>query len=297
MLTNLAFTHINIIIFIVFLSLTTMHPSSLYRIIYTLIFCDFTLSASSDGTDFKRWSEDDWFERRFVINTKFMFNQQPYEHVILRTKMNQWSVELSYGDEPHLNQIWTELHLYFDYYNHSYSLNNSIQGHILNICDPPIYSPITNDSNTTVPQLTQMNQHIANYFSTDDFFRTISYIHCRIDDRRLDPLLHIEIDIYFVTNREFHSLLYIELSNATYELFVNNQARFYLHNYDRNFRYNFNISNINYVTTSSTSLVYMIKLYNITIRPASNSMMITSNITILLLNLFIFMYSFSLLIV
>jgi len=260
---------------------------SLWQILYICtvyqLNAGLTLSSSSYGTNFTHWSEDDFLETRFLINAKFMFNGKRYEHLILRTRMNEWSLELSYGNRSNLNNLWTELHLFLD---HRSSLNNSISGHIRHQCDPPIISPLTNDSNTRIPELAEMDKRIANYFITDGFFRTINYIHCKIDERRRDPSLHIQIDIYLVTNREFQSLLYIEMSNTTRKLLFDWQARFYLHNYDRNFKYNFNISNIDFSLNSNVSLVHMIKLYNQIIRKPNNSVIISSNIIIILFAIF-----------
>jgi len=267
--------------------LSIMQLPLLWQILYILI-VGLTQLSSSYETNFTNWSEDDRIEKDFLINTKFIFNRQRYEHVILRTRMNEWSLELSYGNRSNLNKIWTELHLFFDHYHHSTSLNNSIRGHILNQCYPPIISPLTNDSNIYIPELFEMDNRIAKYFIKDGFFRTINYIKCTINERRRNPVIHIEMDIYLVTNREFQSLLYIEMSNETQKLFSDYQARFYLHNHETNFKYNFNISNIDYPLNSNTSVVHMIKLYNQIIRVPSNSVKIFSNIIIILLNFFIF---------
>ncbi|CAF0820744.1 unnamed protein product [Rotaria sp. Silwood1] len=241
-----------------------------------------TLTSSSYGTNFTNWSEDDWLETRFLINTKFLFNQQRYEHIILRTRMNEWSLELSYGNKSHLNRLWTELHLFLDHRRHSTSLNNSISGHVRHICRPPIISPITNDSNTRIPELSEIDERIGQYFINDGFFRTINYIHCKFDERRRNPSLHIQIDIYLVTNREFQSLLYIEMSNITRSLLLDHQARFYLHNYQQNFKYNFNISNIDYPSDSNASSMYMIKLYKQINQIPSNTIIISPSIIIIL---------------
>jgi hypothetical protein len=250
------------------------------------------LPCSTNGTNFTNWSEDDWLETQCLIDTKFIFNRQRYENVILRTRMNEWSLELSYGNRSHLNKLWTELHLFVDRRQHSVSLNNSLQGHVRNRCYSPFISPLTNDSSFNVPELFQMDQRIANYFISDGFFRTINYMQCTIDERRREPAIRIQMDIYLVTNREFQSLLYIEISNETQTFFSNLQARFYLHNHEVKFKYNFNISNIDYSLNSSTSLVHMIKLYNQTLRRTSSSVMISENITVILFNLFIFVYFF-----
>lgn len=246
------------------------------------------LPSTSYGTDFTSWSEDDWREQHITINKKFIFNQQRYEHIIVRTRMNQWSLELSYGNRSHLNEIWTELHLFFDRHQHGTSLNNSIRGHIRNECYPPIISPLTNDSNTRIPELSDMDEHIAKYFIYDGFFRTINYLHCTINERRLDPPIYINMDIYLVTNREFQSLLFIEMFNTTQSFFSEYQTKFYLHNHDVNFKYNFNISNINYPLNSNTSVAHMIKLHNPIIRIPSNSLKISSNIIFILFNFCIF---------
>jgi len=268
----------------------------LWRILYILIVYQLniglTLPNSSYGTNFTEWSEDDWLETRFLINTKFIFNRQHYEHISLHTRMNEWSLQLSYGNGTNLNKLWPELHLFLDHRYHSTNLNNSIRGYIRNECYPPVFSPLTNDSNTRIPELAEMDERIANYFISDGFFRTINYVHCTIDERRRNPLIHIQLDIYLVTNREFQSLLYIEMSNATQKLFSDYQARFYLHNDEPNFKYNFNISNINYPLNSNTSLVHMIKLYNPVIGVSSNSAIISSNIIIILLSIFIWEYLF-----
>jgi len=268
-----------------------MYLPSLWQILYILIIYQLniglTLTNISNGTSFTYWSEDDWLETRFLINTKFMFNRQRYEDIILRTRMNQWSLELSYGNKSNLNKLWTELHLFFDHRYHSTSLNNSIHGHIKNECYPPIFAPITNDSNTPITELSDMDKYIAKYYISDGFFRTINYIHCKIHEQRQNPLMHIQMDIYLVTNREFQSLIYIEMSNTTQHFLSNYQARFYLHNSEPNFKYNFNISNIDYPLTSNTSLAYMIKLYNQIKRVSNNSMIISSNIIIILFYFFI----------
>ncbi|CAF2388040.1 unnamed protein product [Rotaria sp. Silwood2] len=265
-----------------------MNLSSLWQILYIIFIYQLsiglTLTSSSFGTNFTNWSEDDWLETRFLMSTKFLFNQQRYEHIILRTRMNEWSVELSYGNKSNLNKLWTELHLFLDHRHHSTSLNNSISGHIRHICRPPVISPITNDSNTRVPELSDIDRRIAEYFLNDGFFRTINYIHCTFDEQRRNPSVHIQIDIYLVTNREFQSLLYIEMSNITRSLLFDHQARFYLHNYQQNFKHNFNISNIDNPSDSNTSPRYMIKLYKQINRVSSNTIIISSNVIIILFN-------------
>ena len=275
-----------------------MHLLSLWQILYMFFVYQLnvglTLTSSSDDPDFTNWSEDDLLETRFLINTKFMFNQQRYEHVILRTRMNEWSLELSYGDGSNSDKLWTELHLFFDHRLYGNSLNNSVYGHVRNLCRPPIISPLTNDSNTRIPELSEMDQRIADYFISDGFFRTINYLHCTIDDRRLIPSIHIQMDIYLVTNRQFQSLLYIGMSNTTRNVFREHQARFYLHNHEQNFKFNFNITNIDYSLNSTTSYVHMIKLYK-QINASSNSMMITVNIRIYVLSIFLFLLFFCIL--
>ncbi|CAF0920689.1 unnamed protein product [Rotaria sordida] len=169
----------------------------------------------------------------------------------------------------------------------SINLNNSISDRIRHICRSPIISPLTNGSNTFIPELAEMDKRIAEYFINDGFFRTINYIHCTIDDQRRNPSINIRIDIYLVTNREFRSLLYIEMPNITRNLFVNNQARFYIHNNEQNFKYNFNISNINY-----TSAIYMIKLYKQINQVSSNTLIIFSNMITILFNLVLFLIFF-----
>jgi hypothetical protein len=265
-----------------------MHLSSLCQILYIFIVYQLnvglTLLNCSNGINFPSWSEDDCLETRFSID-KFMFNRQRYQNLSLRTRMNQWSFELSDGDQ------WTELHLFFDRRDHSSSLNNSIpNGHIINKCDSFI-SRISNNSDSFVPELLVMDKRIESYFINDGIFRTINYIHCKIDERRRNPPIHIQIDIYFVTNREFQSLICIEMSNTTQELFSGYQAKFYLHNHQTNFKYNFNVSNINYALNSSTSVFHMIKLYKQT-QVSSNSLIISFNIMIILFNFFFFLHCF-----
>jgi hypothetical protein len=236
------------------------------------------------------WSEDDWLETRCLIDKKFIFNRQRYDNAILRTRMNEWSLELSYGNRSDLNKFWTELHLFLDRHT---SLNNSIQGHLKNKCYEPVISPITNDSNFRVPELFDMDQRIANYSISDGFFRTFNYIQCTIDERRREPSIHIQMDIYLVTNREFQSLIFIEMPTETQIFLSNLQARFYLHNNEVKFKYNFNVSNINYPLNFNTRLAHMIKLYNPRIDPTSSSVMISETLMIILSNLFIFVYFFS----
>ena len=264
-----------------------MHISSLRQMLCIFIVyrlnIGLALPNSSHGTNFTHWSEDDWLETQFSINTKFIFNGQHYEHVILRSRMNEWSLELSYGNKSHRNEVWAELHLFFDHYNHSTSLNNSIFDHVRHQCHPPIVSLLTNNSDILIPELAEMDERIGKYFITDGFFRTINYLRCTIDERRRNPSIRIQIDIYLVTNRNFQSLLYIEMSNGTRSLFLEHQARFYLHNYEKNFKYNFNASNINYPLNSDTALVYMIKLYN-QIKPlSSNSIIISCNVMMIMI--------------
>lgn len=272
--------------------LITMLRPSLYQILYIfIIFLDtdeLILSTPSNETNFTRWSEDSYFESPLFIIPGFIFNQQPYQYATLRTRFNQWSLELAYENRSHLNKIWTELHIYVDY---STSLNNSIQGPIRNVCDRPLDSPITNDSNTNVPELSQMDQQIANYFPRDGLFRTIKYLHCRIYERRLDPSSQLQLDLYLVTNREFHSLLFLQMSDETHDLFTRNRARFYLHSHDKHFRYQFNISNMNYMTNSDTAVAYMIKLYTIT-RQSSGSMIRTCHFVLVLMNFLVCVYVF-----
>ncbi|UJR10198.1 hypothetical protein I4U23_014413 [Adineta vaga] len=248
------------------------------QILYIFIVYQFSggliLSTSSLGTNFTRWSEDDWLETSFSIKTKFMFNRQRYENLILRTRMNEWSLELSYGNVSHFNRYWTELHLFL---NDRTSLNNSTLGHSRNICSPPVISPITNDSNTRIPELTDMDQRIAQYFISDGFFRTINYIHCKLDERRREPSLHLQLEIYLVTNRDFQSLLYFEMSEETYKILLDRQARLYIHNHDRNFKYNFNLTQTNRSIVSDVTHVYMIKLYNQIIDKTSNATMKNSS--------------------
>ncbi|CAF4193283.1 unnamed protein product [Rotaria sordida] len=268
-----------------------MHLLSLWQIFYIIFIyhlnTGLTLTSSSYGTNFTRWSEDDWFETKYLINTKFFFNQQRYEHISFRTRMNEWSLELSYGNKSNLNKIWTEFHLFLDHRHQSINLNNSISDRIRHICRSPIISPLKNDSNTLIPELAEMDKRIAEYFINDGFFRTINYIHCTIDDQRRNPSINIRIDIYLVTNREYRSLLYIEMPNITRNLFVNNQARFYIHNNEQNFKYNFNISNINY-----KSAIYMIKLYKQINNVSSNTLIIFSNMITILFNFFLFLIFF-----
>ena len=222
-----------------------------------------TLPATHDGTNVTIWSEDDWLESRFLINTKFMFNRQQYENLILRTRMNEWSLELSYGNLSHFNRLWTELHMFLDRGLSSASLNNSVSVSVKHHCYPPIISPLTNDSNTRIPELAEMDKRVANFFANDGFFRTINYVRCTVNERRRNPLLHIQMDIYLVTNREFHSLLYIEMPRFTREFLFDNRARFYMHNNERNFRYNFNISTDGNSTTDDEGpTIRMIKLYS-----------------------------------
>ncbi|CAF1096702.1 unnamed protein product [Adineta steineri] len=268
-----------------------MYQPSLWQILYIFIIYQlnvgYTLVSSSDGTNFTQWSEDDWFETRFLINTKFMFNRQRYENLIVRTRMNEWSLELSYGNQSYSNKLWTELNIFL---NDRTSLNNSISGHIRNICHPPVISPLTNDSNTYIPELSNMDTRISTYFIDDGFFRTINYIHCQIDERRRNPSLHTQFNIYLVTNRDFQSLIYFDMSNATRQSFIDLQARFYLHNYERNFKYNFNISDINYSLNSNTSFTYMIKLYKQSNHKTNNSMIISSNIICICFLLLLLIY-------
>lgn len=244
------------------------------------------LPSTSYSSNFLKWSEDDWIERHFLINKPFIFNHQRYEHIVVRTRMNQWSLEFSYGNQSHLNKFWTELHLYFDRHYHSSSstLNNSNPGTLNNECYAPIISPLTNDSNTQIPELKDMDQRIAKYFIQDGFFRTINYIQCTIYERRRNPEIDIYMNIYLVTNREFQSLLYIEMLNVTKEFYSNYHTKFYLHSDQTNFRYKFNISNIHYPSNSNRAVVYMIKLYNPVIRIKNNSMKMSWNVIISLFN-------------
>lgn len=250
------------------------------------------IASSIDDDNFTYWTEDDYLETPFPIHGKFIFNDQRYENLLLRTRMNQWSLELSYGNRSHFNRIWTELHLFFNPRLYSAALNYSIQGYVHSQCDRPIISPLTNDSTFSIPELFDIDQRIAKYFPDDGFFRTINYIHCTIDDRRLDPLISIQLDIYFVTNREFQSLIYIEMPDDTQKLLAQYQTRFYLHSQETEFRYNFNIDQINYPLNSDTSLVHMIKLYNQTVRVSSDAMTILRNFPLMFLNLFLFFHHF-----
>ena len=177
--------------------------------------------------------------------------------------MNEWSLELSSGNLSHFNRLWTELHMFLDRSPSSATLNNSISISVKHHCYPPIISPLTNDSNTRIPELAAMDKRISDYFTNDGLFRTINYVRCTVNERRRNPLLHIQMDIYLVTNREFQSLLYIEMSRATQEFLFDHRARFYLHNNERNFRYNFNIStDANSTSNDEGPSIRMIKLYN-----------------------------------
>ncbi|CAF0844004.1 unnamed protein product [Adineta ricciae] len=233
------------------------------------------MSSMSSGTNFTRWSEDDWIETRFSIQSKFVFNRQRYENLVLRTRMNEWSLELSHGNSSRLNRLWTEMHIFL---RDRTSLQNSTFGHIRNLCNPPVISPLTNDSNARVPELTEMDQRIAQYFIIDGFFRTINYIHCKIDERRREPSLHLKLEMYLVTNRDFQSLVYFEMSEETYKILYDRQARFYIHSHERNFRYNFNLSQTNYSASSDTGRVYMTKLYNQVVVKTSNAMKRSVNV-------------------
>ncbi|CAF3496569.1 unnamed protein product [Rotaria socialis] len=268
-----------------------MHQISLWQFLCIVFIyrlnVGLTLSNSSHGTSFTRWTEDDWLETNFFIQAKFMFNRQRYENIILRTRMAEWSLELSYGDKNNLNKLWTELHLFLDRRYHSMSFNDSISDHVRHTCRPPILSPLTNDSAVSIPELAEIDKRIAQYFVNDGFFRTINYIHCTIDERRHNPSLHIQMDIYLVTNREFRSLIYIEISNTTRQSFADYQAKFYLHNYEKNFKYNFNASSIMYPLQSNASFAYMIKLYNPSTRASSGTIIISSNMIVTVFNFFL----------
>ena len=248
------------------------------------------LSRSTDESNFTRWTEDDWLEKRVPIQGNFMFNGRHYENVLLRTRMNQWSLELSSGNRSHYNRIWTELHVFFNPRSHSTMLNYSIPGYVTSHCDRPIVSPLTNESSFLVKELFDMDQRVAKYFVSDGFFRTINYMHCTIDDRRLDPLISIYFNVYFVTNREFQSLIYIEMSNDTQKLLANYQTRFYLHSYEAKFRHNFQIGQIIHPLNSDTSVVHMIKLYNQTSPINNHASMALHNFLMIFLNLLNFLY-------
>lgn len=264
---------------------------SLPSIFALCILCQLNfISSSTDESNFTVWTDDDWLETPFPIHGKFIFNDQRYDNLLLRARMNQWSLELSYGNRSHLNRIWTELHLFFDPRFYSTALNYSIPGYVHSHCDRPIISPLTNDSNFRIPELSEMDQRITKYYPDSGLFRTIHYIRCTIDDRRLDPLIAIQLDIYFVTNREFQSLIYIEMSNDTQKLLANYQSRFYLHSQETKFRYNFNVETIDYPLNSDTSLVHMIKLYNQTVSVSNHAVMVLHNFLMIFLNLFFFFY-------
>ena len=247
-------------------------------------------STSYDGTDFVRWSEDDWLESRFPIKAKFIFNHRYYEQMLIRSRMNEWSLELSFGNASRLNRVWTVFHLYLG--RNQFYLNNSYQVSTKNLCRPPIISPLTNDSSVRIPELSKMDERIAQYYVNDGFFRTINYIHCTLNERRRDPLLHIQIEVYLVTNRDLQSLLYIEMSDPTRMSLADYQARVFIHGHQSNFKFNFNLFSLTNSTDSNVSTTYMIKLYNQT-RSFSNS---TSNRTvdvlIFLINL-VFIHIFS----
>ena len=216
----------------------------------------------SGGTNVTRWSEDDWLETRFLFNNKFMFNREQYENVIVRTRMDEWSLELSFGNASQYNRLWTELHMYLDQSQSRSTLNHSLHTSVKNYCHPPIISPLTNDSTVRVPELAQMDQRIAEYFTNDGFFRTINYIHCTINERRRNPTIQIEMNIYLVTNREFQSLLYLRMPYETRRFLFDHHARFYLHNHQEHFRYHFNISGNDDPLIEQAPLVRMIKLYH-----------------------------------
>lgn len=217
----------------------------------------FSLTVNYDGTNVTYWSEDDWLETRFFIDKQFMFNHERFNHLILRTRMDEWSLELSFGNDTRFNHLWTELHMYLDRSQSRSILNGSEHISVKSFCRSPIVSPLTNDSTVQVPELSQMDQRIAEYFTNDGFFRTINYIHCTIHERRRTPTFRIEMDIYLVTNREFQSLLYLRMPTETRQFLFKHHARFYLHNHQPTFRYNMNISS----SDEEAPLVRMIKLY------------------------------------
>ena len=229
----------------------------------------FALFASKDGTNFTQWSEDDWLEARFSIPTKFSFNHQRYDHILFRTRMNQWALELSHGNESHPSKLWTELHVFLDRRQPSSSLNNSLNGHVRNVCRPPVISPLTNDSTARMPELLDMDKRIGDYFAEEGLFRTINYIRCNIDEQRRQPSMHLQMSIYLLTNREFQSLLYIDMMNSTRAFLLEHRAKFYLHSHERKFKYSFNLSADGNGT--STSGAFMVKLYTSTTRVSSNS--------------------------
>lgn len=294
MLTKLAFVnqyycfHSFLCLFFV----ANMRLTSLCQILCILFFyrlnAGLSLPSSTHGTNFTQWSEDDWLETHIPMKTQFMFNRQPYENIIIRTRMNEWSLELSCGNKSNLNTLWTELNLFLARRYQSTSFNNSIRGHVRHGCHPPVVSPITNDSTLSVPELAEVDRLIAKYFINDGFFRTINFINCTIDEQRRNPSMHMHINIYLVTNREFQSLVYVKMSNVTRSLLTEHSAKIYIHNYDKNFRYNFDVSDIDRPLNSDSSFSYMIKLYNSTQRATSGTTKVFSNGIIIILLLFIF---------
>lgn len=246
------------------------------RLNFALILANF-----QRGENFSQWTEDNLIETSFDINKKFMFDNQQYKNIILRTGLNEWSFELSDGNGSHSNRLWTEFHLYLPPHESKSFFNNSIRDTMINYCYSPIISPLTNNSNFSVPELYKMDQRIGNYFHDNGFFRTINYIQCSMIEERHNASLRIHLDIYFVTNRQFQSLLFIEMLNTTKDFFEIHQAKFFLHNSQRKFRLNYNISNINSIDNSSSKIIWMAKLYNENKPKPSSSVILQINFLVL----------------
>jgi hypothetical protein len=253
----------------------------LHAIFFSCLSDTLALTVTFTGTNITRWSEDDWLEARFLTEKKFIFNRQQYEHFAIRTRLTEWSLLFSHGNSTRYNRIWTEFHVYL----------NQLHSSVKNICRSPVLSPLTNDSSVRVPDLIDMDSRIANYFLDETLFRTINYMHCTINERRRYPTIHFQLDIYLVTNRDFQSLLFIEMPMETQKFLIDFQARFYLRSHQKNFAYNFNMSIQTSPANNRTSTIYMMKLYEQTKLNSSCSTIRLTTLSMIML-LFFCMFSY-----
>lgn len=219
-----------------------------------------SLLISQDGTNFTRWTDDDWLETRFFIQKAFVFNRQPYEQLTIRSRLSEWFLELSIGNSSQLNRVWAGFHLYVNRLRSNSSLAYRVS--VKHTCYPPIISSLTNDSNVRIPQLAEMDKLIAKYFTSDGIFRTINYMHCTINERRREPFLNLEMNIHLVTNREFQSLIYIDMSDDVRSWLSDIGARVFIHSFQSNFKFSIDLSNLTSTNNVDMTSVYMVKLYN-----------------------------------
>ncbi|CAF0894536.1 unnamed protein product, partial [Didymodactylos carnosus] len=206
------------------------------------------LNSSNSSTDFIQWTDDVWHRTTILFSKTFPFNRQRYTNLNFHIHMNDWSFELKADDRE-----WVELHVFL---NPSKTLDNSTYINIENKCDSPIIVPISNSTDIFIPEILQMDDRINQYFNHTLPYRTTSFIHCKIDDQRLnktDHLINIQLDIYLITSNQFQSIIYLEISNDTREFLIENQARIWMHSNRKQLQFNLNASEIITQTNDSNS--------------------------------------------